>query len=80
MKKFVQLAYIVIGLEVLDDGAIFSGIIRRQEKGSFVCKHRWREKVKQKYALLFIKSFKQLFKKLHSHCNVTPYPGKVKPL
>ena len=76
----VVVAYIVFGLEVVDDGAILSGIGCGQEKGSFVCKHRRREEVKRKYGFLIIKSFKELVKKLHSHCNVTPYPGKVKPL
>ena len=39
----VQLTYIVFGLEVFDDGTIFLGITRRQERGSFVCKHRQTE-------------------------------------
>ena len=40
MTKVVQLTCIVISLEVLDDESIFPGIARRQERGSFVCKHR----------------------------------------
>ena len=40
MKKFVQLSCIVICSEVRDYGPIFSGIVHRQERGSFVCKHR----------------------------------------
>ena len=59
-KKFVQLTYIVIGLEVLDDG-LFSGIAHRQEQGSFVCKHRQTEDMKTKvYSFvykIFINSF-----------------------
>ena len=30
-EKFAQLIYTIIGLEVFDDGPIFSGIARRQE-------------------------------------------------
>ena len=37
--KFEQPAHIVFGLEVLDDGPIFSAIACCQEKGTFVCKH-----------------------------------------
>ena len=40
MKTFVQLTYIATGLEVLDEGPMFSGIARCQERSSFVCKHR----------------------------------------
>ena len=39
MKKFLQITCIFIDLEVLDNITIFSGIVRRLERGSFVCKH-----------------------------------------
>ena len=48
MKKFVELTCITIALEVLNDGPIFSGITRRQERGSFVCKQRQTEEAKTK--------------------------------
>ena len=47
-KKFEQLAYIGTGLEILDDGPIFSDIARCQERGSFVCKRRQTEEAKTK--------------------------------
>ena len=46
MKKFVQLTYIVIGLEVYDDGPTFLGVVRFQERGSIVCKQRRTEEAK----------------------------------
>ena len=46
MKKFVMLTCIVIGLKVLDDGPLFFGIARYQERGSIVCKHRRTEEGK----------------------------------
>ena len=63
MKTFELLNYIVIGLEVLDDGAIFSSIAPRQEKGSFVCKHRRTEESKKKVRILFIKYLQTAFLK-----------------
>ena len=47
-EKFKELAYIATGLEVLDDGPIFSDIACCQERGSFVCKHRQTEGAKTK--------------------------------
>ena len=47
-EKFEQLAYITTGLEVLDNGPRFSDIVRCQERGSFVCKHRQTEGAKTK--------------------------------
>ena len=47
-ENFKQLAYVATGLEVLDDGPIFSDIARCQERGSFVCKHRQTEGAKTK--------------------------------
>ena len=55
MKKFIQLTYIVFGLEVFEDGLIFFGIARCQERGSFVCKHRRTEEEKIKYTPFFKK-------------------------
>ena len=47
-ERFAQLIYTIIGLEVFDDGPIFSGIARRQEIGSFVFRHRRTEESKAK--------------------------------
>ena len=55
MKKFVQLTCIVTGLKVLDDGPLFFGKTRCQERGSIACKHGRTEKRKRKYTSLFIK-------------------------
>ena len=63
MKTFELLNYIVIGLEVLDDGEILSSIAPRQEKGSFVCKHRRTEESKTKVCILFIKYLQTAFLK-----------------
>ena len=42
MKTFVQLMLdFFIGLEVLDDGPIYSGITRLKKGDSFVRKHSW---------------------------------------
>ena len=46
MKKFVVLTCIVIGLNVLDDGPLFFGMARFQERGSIVCEHRRTEEAK----------------------------------
>ena len=52
MKKFVQLTYIVIGLEVYDDGATFLGVVRfKKELVSFVNKD---EQKKRKLVYIFI--------------------------
>ena len=81
MKKFLQLTYIIIGLEFLDSWSIFSGIARRQERDSFVCKHRQTEEAKTKVFIFVYEIFRSnFFLKLLSHCNVTPCHGKVKPL
>ena len=63
MEKFVQLTCIVIGLEVLDGGPIFSGIDLYQERGGIICKHRRTEKRKRKCASLFIKYLQTAFLK-----------------
>ena len=52
MKKFTQLIYNLIGLDVtgldvLDDWPIFFGSDRRQERGKFLCKQRWTEDAKK---------------------------------
>ena len=47
-EKFKELAYIATGLEVLDDGPIFSDIACCQERRSFVCKNRQTEGAKTK--------------------------------
>ena len=78
MKTFVQLTYIAIGLEVLDDGPVFSGITLRQERGSSVCKHRWTEEAKRKVCIFIYNIFTN--SNLCGHCNVKPCPGKVTPL
>ena len=57
MKKFVMLTYIVIGLKVLDDGPLFFGIARCQERCSIVCKHRRTEEAKTKVYIFVYKIF-----------------------
>ena len=57
MEKFVQLTCIVIGLEVLDDGPIFSGIDLYQERGGIICKHRRTEEAKTKVCIFVYKIF-----------------------
>ena len=44
----VQLTCIATALDVLNDGPIFFGIARRQERGRFVCKYRQTEETKTK--------------------------------
>ena len=46
-------------LKLLDEGRIFSGIVPRQERGSFVCKHRQTEEVKAIVYIFFL--LKKLF-------------------
>ena len=48
MEKFVQLTCVVIVLQDLDDGLIFSGIACREERESFVCNYRQTEEAKMK--------------------------------
>ena len=55
MKKLVQVNCIAIGLEVLDDGPIFFGIARCQERVALFAKIDEQNKRKWKYAILFIK-------------------------
>ena len=49
--------------KVLDDGLLFFGIARCQERGSIVCKHRRIKKRKRKYTSLFIKYLQTAFLK-----------------
>ena len=82
MKKVIQQTYIIIGLEVLDDGSIFSSITCR--RGSFNCKHGRTGEGKTKLYIFFSKTFtNKLFKSYTaiamwcrtpakwSHCKVT---------
>ena len=82
MKKVIQQTYIIIGLEVLDDGSIFSSITCR--RGSFNCKHGRTGEAKTKLYIFFSKTFtNKLFKSYTaiamwcrtpakwSHCKVT---------
>ena len=57
MKKFVQLKCIVIDFEVLDDGPMFLGIARCQERGSVVCKNRRTEEAETKVYIFVYKIF-----------------------
>ena len=57
MKKFVMLTCIVIGLKALDDGPLFFGIARCQERGSIACKHRGTEEAKTKIYFFVYKIF-----------------------
>ena len=66
MKKFVQLTYIAIGLEVLDDGPIVFGKARRQERGGFICKHRRTEEMKTKVYIFVYKIFTNSFFKSYT--------------
>ena len=43
-------------LKFLDEGPIFSGIVPRQERGSFVCKHRQTEEAKAIVYIFFYKT------------------------
>ena len=43
-------------LKLLDEGRIFSGIVPRQERGSFVCKHRQTEEAKTTIYIFFYKT------------------------
>ena len=61
MEKLVQLTRIVIGLRVLDDRPIFSGIVRCQESGGFFCKHRQTEESKTKVYILVFEIFTNSF-------------------
>ena len=56
MKKFVQLTYIAIGLEVFGDRPILFGITLHQERGSFVSKHRRTEEAKKEVYIYIYKS------------------------
>ena len=57
MKKFIKVTYIVIGLEVLDDGPIFSGIVRRKKRCNCVCKYRQTEEIKTRAYIFVYKIF-----------------------
>ena len=57
MKKFMKVTYIVIGLEVLDDGQIFSCIARRKKRYNCVCKYRQTEETKTKTYIFVYKIF-----------------------
>ena len=61
MKKFLQLTYIIIGLEFLGGWSIFFGIARRQERDSFVCKHRQTEAAKTKVFIFVYEIFTSNF-------------------
>ena len=65
-EKFAQLTCIIIGLEVLGDGAIFSGIARRQERCSFVFRHRRTEESKTKLYIFVYKIFTNSFFKSYT--------------
>ena len=58
-------------LKLLDEGRIFSGIVPRQERGSFVCKHRQQ---KQQYTSSFIK---QAFLKATQPRNMKPLKNEA---
>ena len=45
-EKVLTTDCIVIVLKFLDERPIFSGTVPRQERGSFVCKHRQTEEAK----------------------------------
>ena len=85
IKKYVQLTCIIIGLEVLDDGQIFFGIARFQERHSIVCKHRRIEKAKTKVYIFFYKIFtNNIFKSytaitmgFHALANWSHYKVKI---
>ena len=66
MKKFVQLTCIAISVEVLDDGPIFSGIARCQERGSIICKHRRIVEAKTKVYIFVYKIFTNSFLKIYT--------------
>ena len=65
-EKLVKLTCIVIGLKVLDNGAIFSGIVRRQTSDSFVCKHRRTEESKTKVYIFVFEIFTNSFYKSYT--------------
>ena len=82
MKKVIQQTYIIIGLEVLDDGSIFSSITCR--RGSFNRKHGRTGEAKTKLYIFFSKTFTNKLSKSYtaiamwcrtpakwSHCKVT---------
>ena len=78
-EKLVQLTCIVIGLEVLDDGPIFSGIARRQERGSFICKHRRTKEEKMKVYIFVDKIFTNSFLKVTQplQCDTMPWQSQA---
>ena len=80
MKKFLQLTYILIGLQVLDDGTIFSCLVCFQERVGLLCKHRRTEETKTKVNIFVYKIFTKIFLKATNHWDLTLYRGKVKPL
>ena len=90
MKKIVQLTCTVIGLEFLEDGSIFSVKARRQERGSFVCKHRRTDDARTKVCILVYEIFTNSFFKSYtviamgrralpklSHCKLKPLQSDV---
>ena len=66
MKKFLLLTCIVLDLEILNDGSIFAGIVRRQERGNIVCKHRRTEEAKTKLYIFAYKIFTNSFFKRYT--------------
>ena len=68
----MKVTYIVIGLEVLDDGQIFSCIARRKKRYNCVCKYRQTEETKTKTYIFVYKIFTVLLK--------ATQPGKVNRL
>ena len=86
MKNFGQLICIVISLEVLEDGSIFSSIARCQKRGSFVCKRRRTEAAKTKVYIFVYEIFTNKFFKNYTvivmwshvlakwrHCKLKPF-------
>ena len=55
-----------IGLEVLDDGPIFSGIVHCQERGSIICKHRRTEEAKTKVYIFVYKAITNSIFKIYT--------------
>ena len=62
MRKFLELTYIVTGLEVLDGWPIFSAVACR----SFVCKHRRTGEAKTKLYIFVYKIFTNNFLKSYA--------------
>ena len=86
MKNFAQLICIVISLEVLEDGSIFSSIARCQKRSSFACKRRRTEAAKTKVYIFVYEIFTNKFFKSYTvivmwshalakwrHCKLKPF-------